>query len=131
MLYTSTAMIGTYLWSFLAGRVGVKRMLNILLLSGVVLPALLLVVTDITSFTVVVMLETGMVAAIIPLTISIFAAEPKGSVIGFINAARFVGMALGPILATSLLAFANLQALYLSISGITLAAYLGFRAFIK
>ena len=131
MLYTSTAMIGTYLWSFLAGRVGVKRMLNILLLSGVVLPALLLVVTDITSFTVVVMLETGMVAAIIPLTISIFAAEPKGSIIGFINAARFVGMALGPMLATSLLAFANLPALYLSISGITLAAYLGFRAFMK
>ena len=131
MLYTSTSMIGTYLWSFLAGRVGVRRMLNILLLSGVVLPALLLVATDITSFTVVVMLETGMVAAIIPLTISIFAAEPKGSVIGFINAARFVGMALGPILATSLLAFADLPALYLSISGITLAAYLGFRAFIK
>jgi MFS family permease len=131
MLYTSTSMIGTYLWSFLAGRVGVRRMLNILLLSGVVLPALLLFATDITSFTVVVMLETGMVAAIIPLTISIFAAEPKGSVIGFINAARFVGMALAPILSTSLLAFADLPALYLSISGITLAAYLGFRAFIK
>jgi DHA1 family multidrug resistance protein-like MFS transporter len=131
MLYTSTAMIGTYLWSYLAGRVGVKRMLNLLLLSGVVLPALLLFTKSLASFTMVIMLEAGMVAAIIPLTVSIFAAEPKGSVIGFINAARFVGMALGPILATSMLAFADLPTLYLSISGITLAAYLGFRAFIK
>jgi DHA1 family multidrug resistance protein-like MFS transporter len=131
MLYTSTSMMGTYGWSFLSRRTGVKRMINFLLLSGVVLPILLVFVKEITSFTVVVMLEVGMVAAVIPLTISIFAAEPKGSVIGFINAARFVGMAVGPLLATSLLAFANTSTLYLSVGGITLAAYFACRAFIR
>lgn len=131
MLYTCMSMVGTYAWSFLSRRTGVKKMINFLLVSGVVLPVLLVFAQEITSFTVVAMLEIGMVAAIIPLTISIFAAEPKGNVIGFINAARFVGMGLAPMLATSLLAFANTSALYLSVSGITLAVYLGSRTFIK
>ncbi len=131
MLYTSTSMIGTYLWGYIASRVGVRRIINLLLISGILLPACLVLTKNITSFAIVIMLEAGMVAAIIPLTISIFAAEPKGGTIGFINAARFVGMALGPILSTSLVAFANLPTLYLSISGLTLATYLGFRAFIK
>jgi MFS transporter, DHA1 family, multidrug resistance protein len=131
MLYTCTAVIGTYAWSFLARKSGVKKILNFLLLSGAVLPVLLVFAHDIVSFTVIVMLEIGMVAAIIPLTISIFAAEPKGNIIGFINAARFVAMAVAPMLATSLLAFANTSTLYLTVGGITMAAYLGSRAFIK
>lgn len=131
MLYTCTSMIGTYAWSFLSRRTGVKKMIKFLLFSGMVMPALLVFVQDITSFTVVVMLEIGIIAAIIPLTISIFAAEPKGNIIGFMNAARFVGMAVGPFLATSLLAFANTSILYLAVSGITLAAYMASRAFIK
>jgi hypothetical protein len=62
---------------------------------------------------------------------SIFAAEPKGNVIGFLNSSRFVAMALGPMLATSLVAFANLPTLYLCMSGITLATYLVYKAFLK
>jgi MFS transporter, DHA1 family, multidrug resistance protein len=131
MFYTSTSMIGTYLWGYIAGRMGVRKIINVLLISGILLPALLVFTKSLVPFTMVIMLETGMVAAIIPLTISIFAAEPKGGTIGFINASRFVGMALAPILSTSLVAYADLPTLYLSISGITLASYLGFRAFIK
>ena len=131
MLYTSTSMIGTYLWGYVAGRMGVRKILNVLLISGIALPALLVFTKSLFSFTVVIMLEAGMMAAVVPLTISIFAAEPKGGTIGFINASRFVGMALGPILATSLVAFANLPTFYLSISAITLLAYLGFRAFLR
>jgi MFS family permease len=131
MLYTCTSMIGTYVWSFVSRRTGVKRMIDFLLISGALLPLLLVFAQEIRLFTLLVMLEIGMVAAIIPLTISMFAAEPKGNVIGFMNAARFVGMAVGPFLATSLLAFANTTALYLSVSGITVAAYLACRAFIR
>jgi MFS family permease len=131
MLYTCTSMIGTYAWSFLSRRTGVKKMINFLLLSGALLPIMLVFAQEIRSFTLILMLEAGMVAAIIPLTISMFAAEPKGNVIGFMNAARFVGMAVGPILASSLLAFANTTTLYLAVSGITLAAYLACRAFIR
>jgi DHA1 family multidrug resistance protein-like MFS transporter len=131
MFYTATSMIGTYAWSYLSRRIGVRRMTDFLLLSGVVLPALLAFTNGLASFTIVVMLEMGMVAAIVPLAMSIFAAEPKGNVIGFLNSSRFVAMALGPMLATSLVAFANLPTLYLCMSGITLATYLVYKVFLK
>ncbi len=131
MLYTSTSMIGTYLWGYAGGRMGVRKVLHVLLISGIVFPALLVLTKGLFLFTLVIMLEAGMMAAVIPLTIAIFTAEPKGGTIGFINASRFVGMALGPILATSLVAFANLPTFYLSVSLITLLAYLAFRAFLK
>ena len=131
MLYTCTSMMGTYGWSFLSRRIGVKKMINFLLLSATVLSALLVFATDITTFTIVVMLDLGMTAAIMPLTMSMFAIEPKGNIIGFMNAARFVAMAVGPLLATTLLAFSNTSVLFLSISVITVAAYMACRAFIK
>jgi hypothetical protein len=68
------------------------------------------------------MIQTGLIAATIPLVISIFATELKGGAIGFLNSARFAGNALGPIMATSVLAVSNLTSLYLLISGLTLFA---------
>jgi len=59
--------------------------------------------------------------------ISIFAAEQKSGVIGLLNSARFAGNALGPIMATSVLALSNLTSLYLLISGLTLFALFAFR----
>lgn len=131
MFYTATSMLGTYGWSYLSRRTGVRRMIDFLLLSAVVLPALLVFTEGLASFTIVVMLEMGVVAAIVPLAMSIFAAEPRGNVIGFLNSSRFVAMALGPMLATSLVAFVSLPALYLSMSGITLAIYVVYKFFLK
>jgi len=74
------------------------------------------------------MLQTGMVAATLPLIISLFAGESKGSVIGLINSARFAGNAVGPMLATSVLAYFNLTSVYFVIAGITFLSLLGFRA---
>jgi hypothetical protein len=48
------------------------------------------------------MIQTGMVAATIPLIISLFVNQSRGSTIGFLNSARFTGNALGPIIATSI-----------------------------
>ncbi len=45
--------------------------------------------------------------------------------------ARFGGNALGPIIATSVLAFSNLNTLYLIISAMTLLAFLNFKYFFK
>jgi hypothetical protein len=47
--------------------------------------------------------------------------------IGFLNSARFTGNAMGPIIATSILAFSNLPVLYLFISAITLLAFIAFK----
>jgi hypothetical protein len=77
------------------------------------------------------MLLSGVAAAIWPLTMSILATGQKGSVIGFLNSARFVGNAVGPTLATSVLAFSSLPVLYLAIGIMMLISVLGFRRSIQ
>jgi DHA1 family multidrug resistance protein-like MFS transporter len=127
MFYTATAMIGTYLWSWLSRKWGVRRMIVFLFISGILLQSMLALSRGVVDFTIIRMIQTGMVAATIPLVIALFVNQPKGSTIGFLNSARFTGNALGPIIATSILAFSNLTILYLVIGGLTLIAFLAFR----
>ena len=131
MCYTITAMIGTYVWSWLSRRYGLHRMITSLFILGILFQSLLALSRGIIDFTLIRMVQTGLVAATIPLIFSIFVSEPKGGIIGFLNSARFTGNALGPILATSILAFSSLEVLYLSISAISLFALFGFRFFFK
>jgi MFS transporter, DHA1 family, multidrug resistance protein len=131
LCYTVTAMIGTYVWSLLSRRIGIYRMITILFVLGILLQSMLAFSRGVIDFTIIRMLQTGFVAATFPLVISIFASGSKGSTIGFLNATRFAGNALGPMLATSILAYTNLTTVYFFISGITLLAFLGFRAFFK
>jgi hypothetical protein len=70
-----------------------------------------------------------MIAAVIPLVISTFAGEGRGgATLGFLNSGRFVGNALGLMMATTLLAQFNLLTLYLTISGLTLVVLCAFLA---
>jgi hypothetical protein len=126
MLYTATAMVGTYLLSLCSRRVGIYRLIILLASAGILLQGLFVFSEGVVDFTIMRMIQTGLVAAIYPLTMSIFAKESKGNVIGFLNSARFAGNALGPMIATTLLAFSNLPTLYLFISLIGLSALLGF-----
>ena len=131
MLYTSTAVIGTYVWSWLARKTGAQRMITFLAAAGILFQALLAIGHTLIGFTAIRMAQTSVLAATLPLVISIFAYEPKGGTIGFLNSARFAGNAVGPIMATSILAVSNLTTVHLSIAGITLLAYVGFRVFFK
>lgn len=131
MFYTASAMIGTYICGRLSRRFGLDRLITFLLVLGIFSQASLAFGRGIVDFTVFRMIQTGVVAAIIPLVISMFASESKGGVIGFLNSARFTGGAMGPIIATSILAVSNLPSLYFSISLITLFAFLGFKFFFK
>ena len=131
MLYTITAMIGTYLWSWLSRRYGLKKMITYLFGFGILFQALLALSRGIIDFTVIRMIQTGLIAVTIPLIFSLFLSEPKGGTIGFLNSARFTGAALGPIIATSILAFSSLEVLYLSISALSLLALVGFKFFFK
>jgi MFS family permease len=67
------------------------------------------------SLVAVRMLQTAMVAAVMPLVFSSFASDLDGRVIGFLNSSRFAGNALGPIAGTCVLAFSGLKWLYVSI----------------
>jgi hypothetical protein len=78
------------------------------------------------------MVQAGFVAATVPLVISVFASrESIGSVIGFLNSGRFAGIAMGPFVATAVLAMSSLACLYFFISGMTLVVLIGFIIFFK
>jgi DHA1 family multidrug resistance protein-like MFS transporter len=131
MFYTATATLGTFSLTRISGRIGRNRMIIFLVLLGTLFQSFLSLCRGVGEFTVIRMAQTGFIAATIPLVISIFAAESKGSAIGFLNSSRFAGAALGPILATSILAESNLTTLYLVISGLTLLPLFAFAFFFK
>ncbi len=126
MAYTATATLGTFFLTRLSERIGRNRMIIFLVLSGSLFQSLLSLSQGVIDFALCRMIQAGLIAATIPLVISIFAAESKAGAMGFLNASRFAGGALGPVLATSILAYSNMTALYLSISAMTLLALLGF-----
>jgi DHA1 family multidrug resistance protein-like MFS transporter len=127
MLYTGTTTLGTYVWSRLSVRFGRDRTILFLALTGTFFQSLLSLSQGMVDFIVIRMIQTGLIAATVPLVISIFAAELKGGTIGFVNSARFAGNAFGPMIATSVLAISNLPTLYLFISGLTLFALFAFK----
>jgi MFS family permease len=131
MLYTATATLGTYFWSKLSVRFGRDRMIVLLVLSGTFCQLLLFLPQGMVAFVIIRMVQTGLIAATVPLIISIFAAEYKGGAIGFLNSSRFAGNALGPVIATSVLAYSNLTTLCFLISGMTLLSLVGFRAALR
>ena len=131
MFYTATATFSTYFWPKFSRRVGTKKMILFIVLLGSVFQALLSFSRGPIDFIVLRMIQTGLIAGAIPLVISIFAVRQKGNVIGFLNSGRFAGTALGPIMATSVLAISNLPTLYLLISGLTLLALFAFNFSLK
>jgi DHA1 family multidrug resistance protein-like MFS transporter len=129
MAYMTTAIVGNYLLVRLSSRIGVPRLITIACLSSVALQSLLYFSTGVYTFTLIRILQTGMIAAVIPLVISTFAGQGEGgTTLGFLNSGRFVGNALGPMMATTILAQFGLLTLYLTISGLTLACLCAFLA---
>ena len=131
MLYTATAMIGTYVWSRISKRYGLIRMITVLFVGGILTQILLALAGEIVGFTLIRMIQTGMIAATFPLVISIFAAESRGGIIGFLNSGRFAGNALGPIIATSILAYFNLSSLFFFIAALSFLLVLALQIFLK
>jgi MFS family permease len=115
MFYTATAMAGTFFLCRLASGGTSHRLMITAGILGTIFQFLLAVSPGITSFVAVRMLQTAMIAAVMPLVFSSFASDLDGRVIGFLNSSRFAGNALGPMIATSVLAFSSLNWLYLFI----------------
>ena len=128
MLYTATATLGTYFWTKLSVRIRGDKMILFLVTGGSVCQLLLCMTDRVVIFVAIRMVQTGLIAATVPLIISIFAAEHKGGTIGFLNSSRFAGNAVGPIIATSVLAYSSFTTLCLLLSGLTLLTLVGFMA---
>ncbi len=129
MLYSATSVLGQFIWTRLSKRFGVVRMVGFLLVMSIAFQAGLALTRGLADFTLVRMLQTGFASAAIPLVISLFLQNPRGGTVGLLNAARFTGMAVGPLLATSVVAYSGLNSLYLLISGVTVVAFLCFKYF--
>jgi DHA1 family multidrug resistance protein-like MFS transporter len=129
MSYTATAMAGTFLLCRLATRVASHRLIITIGILGTVFQFLLSVSPGVTSFVVFRMLQTAMIAAVVPLVFSSFTSGLDGRVMGFLNSSRFAGNALGPMIGTSILAFSSLNWLYLSIGIMGLLVLVGYAFF--
>jgi MFS transporter, DHA1 family, multidrug resistance protein len=126
MIYMASAILGNYLLVRLSVRWGTSRLIAFACLAATVLQILLYFSGDVYVFTLIRLLQTGAIAAIFPLVISTFVGSARGATLGFLNSARFVGNAIGPMMATAILAHADVLTLYLAIAGLTLAAWWAF-----
>jgi len=132
MIYTVATMIGTYVWSWLATKVGLQRTISFLFVAGIIFQGLLALSRGVVDFTVIRLMQTGVIGATIPLVISLFVVTgPKGSTVGFLNSARFAGNSFGPMIATAILAYSSLPILYLFISAMTLVLFLCYRFYFE
>jgi DHA1 family multidrug resistance protein-like MFS transporter len=129
MLYTATAMAGTFLLCRLTARYTSRRLIICTAMLGTVLQFLLAITPGVAMFVAVRMLQTAMIAAVMPLVFSSFASGLDGPVIGFLNSSRFAGSALGPMVATAVLAFSSLNWLYISVGSMGLLALVGYAYF--
>jgi DHA1 family multidrug resistance protein-like MFS transporter len=127
MAYTATAILGSYTISRLAPRRKLAGVIAAACLMAAFFQALLYFAQGTISFTVIRMLQTGVSAAVIPMVMANLSSGLGGTGIGLLNAARFAGMGVGPLMATSVLAGSNLLTLYLLIAGLTIGTVLAFR----
>jgi DHA1 family multidrug resistance protein-like MFS transporter len=126
MGYTATAIIGNYVICRLTAGARLKRVIAVLCLSSAFFQLLLFFSGGVISFAAIRMLQTGVVAAVIPLVMASFASELGGTGIGFLNSARFAGNGVGPLMATFIIAGSNLLTLYLLIAALTILFVLVF-----
>jgi DHA1 family multidrug resistance protein-like MFS transporter len=126
MGYTATAIVGSYAISRLTPGGKISHAIAAASLVAALFVGLLFFAQGVVSFAAIRMLQTGAVAAVIPLVMANFGAQAGGTGIGLLNSARFAGMGVGPLMATAVLAGSNLLTLYLLIAGLTAVAVLAF-----
>ena len=126
MSYTATAILGTYIFGRFSSQVGIRKAVAFACCSASLLQISLFLSRGVLSFMIIRMIQTGFIAAVFPLTISIFARGAGGGMIGFLNSARFWGNAAGPLLATFVLAYSTPFTLYILIAMLPVASLWGF-----
>lgn len=78
-----------------------------------VLQVLLGFAWSVPSFAVIRVLQTGLVAGILPVVFAEVAESGRGQIIGIINTSRFASSTAGPLVATSIMAHGGPWALFL------------------
>lgn len=120
--YGVAAILGSFLMGRLAQRWGDRRVLAVAAVGGSALLPFLAGAGSVTAFGAIRFLQAGLVAGTIPIVFAQVAGVSPGRTIGVINTARFASFAAGPVMASWFFAHATPLGLYLTLSGLTLAA---------
>ena len=123
--YGATAAAGSYGFGRLAVRIPAPQLLLLLAGGASCLQVLLLLGAGPVSFTLIRMAQTACAAGIFPLVLVQIVSEGGKDSIGFVNAARFAGNAVAPVIATFILAHAGLPTLFFALAAALGAAALG------
>jgi DHA1 family multidrug resistance protein-like MFS transporter len=126
--YAMASIVGANTFSRLAPRVGSTRLVYLCGLASAGLQVLLVLPTDVWTFTLIRMAQMACVSALPPLVIANVAERGRGGTLGVVNTSRFAGNALGPIIGTFVLAHGGLLPLYVAIAAFTAIALLAHRA---
>jgi len=124
MAYTAAAIVGNYVTCNMSDKIETKRLIALVCISAAVFQILLIFSNGVYSFAAIRMAQMGLIAAVPPLLISLLASDVGGTALGFLNSARFAGNAIGPLMATSIMAYSNLLTLYLVIAIATVGSSL-------
>jgi DHA1 family multidrug resistance protein-like MFS transporter len=126
MGYTATALLGNYAISRRTPAAKIKGVIVASCLAAAIFQMMMFFAPGVVSFTVLRMLQTGVIAAVISLVMASLVSEVGGTGIGFLNSARFAGNGAGPLLTTFVVARADLLTLYLIISLSTAGSVLAY-----
>ena len=119
--YGVASILGSTVMTRLAGRWGERRALAAAAVGGSALLPLLALPGSVVGFGAVRFIQVGLIAGAIPIVFAQVAGASPGRTIGIIKTSRFAAFAAGPVMATWFFANASPLALYLTLSGLTMA----------
>jgi MFS transporter, AAHS family, benzoate transport protein len=116
----AAAAIGSFVAPRLGEIVGDRRTIVWFLVASSIMLAALAVARDAWSFGVLRFLQVLCIAPVFPLSVAAIAQRASGTTIGIVNSSRIGAAFVGPVLATTLLAWMPPGAVYLVLAGIGL-----------
>jgi MFS family permease len=116
----AAAAVGSYIAPRLGEIVGDRRTIVWFLVASSIGLAALAAAPEVWSFGVLRFLQVLCIAPVFPLSVAAIAQRASGTAIGIVNSSRIAAAFLGPVIATTLLAWVPPGAVYLVLAGIGL-----------
>ena len=117
----AAAAVGSFIAPRLGEIVGDRRTIVWFLVASSVGLAALAAAPGVLSFGIVRFLQVLCIAPVFPLSVAAIAQRASGTAIGIVNSSRIAAAFLGPVLATTLLAWMPPGAVYLVLAGVGLS----------
>src|SRR6266540_5459754 len=116
----AAAAVGSFIAPRLGEVVGDRRTIVWFLVASSVGLAALAAAPGVVSFGVLRFLQVLCIAPVFPLSVAAIAQRASGTAIGIVNSSRIAAAFVGPVLATTLLAWVSPAVVYLTLAGLGL-----------